>query len=260
VTVDALSLAVRLASVGFLIAGLETISAREIFRAKHPMARSVVSLLHRRPLSPRWDRFLPVLLVCQVASAAWLVVYGPSNMPGAAALLVLAGCVLGVQWRRTLGGDGAEQMGILVVLAGLLAFFPGKSEAVSDVAVLFLTAQLLLSYVTAGVVKMVSPRWRQEAVLADILATHRFGSPRLAGYLRRHPRQCILMQWGVIALELGFPLCLLLSRSALFAFLALALGFHVACAVLMGLNTFVWAFPAVYPCLYVVWSASSPMH
>jgi len=253
--VESLSLAVRLASVGFLIASLEMISGREMFEAKHPMARSVVSLLHQRPLSAHWDRLLPVLLWCQMASAAWLVAFGPSHAFGAAAILVLLCSVLGVQWRRTLASDGAEQMGILVILAGFLAFFPAKSEAVSRIAVMFLTAQLLLSYFTAGAVKLVSPRWRREAVLADILATHRFGSPRLAEYLRLRPRQCVLAQWGIIAFELGFPLCLIVSPPVFFALLVMAIGFHVTCAALMGLNTFVWAFFAVYPCLYAVWSA-----
>lgn len=116
----------------------------------------------------------------------------------------------------------------------------------------------MLSYATAGVVKLVSPTWRSEPILASILSTHRFGSAVIAEYLRRRPMLCVLLQWSVITLELGFSFALVLPLPGLFAFLLGGLCFHIACAVLMGLNTFLWAFPATYPCVYAVWSIWSP--
>jgi hypothetical protein len=258
VLADALALTVRIASCGLVIAGLESYVAREVFTPGHPMARSVISMLHHRPLSYAWDRTLKPLLLAQVASAVWLVIFGPASTFGAVALLILLGSVLAVQWRRTLGGDGAEQMSILIVLAAVVAFVPTGSETVARIAVIFLVVQLMLSYATAGVVKLVSPSWRSEPILASILSTHRFGSSVIAEYLRRRPMLCVLLQWSVITLELGFSFALVLPLPGLFAFLLGGLCFHIACAVLMGLNTFLWAFPATYPCVYAVWSIWSP--
>jgi hypothetical protein len=222
------------------------------------MARSVVSLLHRGSLPLMKDRALLGLLVVQTASATWLVIFGPATAAGVAALMLLLFSVLSVQWRRTLGGDGAEQMSILIVLAAIVAFVPDVSEIVARVAAIFLVAQLMLSYFTAGAVKVVSPAWRSEPILAHILGTHRFGSSAVANYLLRRPRLCLLAQWSVIALELAFPIVLLLPLPGLLIFLLGGLIFHVSCAVLMGLNTFLWAFPAIYPCVYAAWSIWSP--
>jgi hypothetical protein len=259
VVADALALTVRIASGGLVIAGLESLAAREVFAAGHPMARSVISMLHRSALSVGWDRTLNALVFLQVASAGWLVIFGPAHALSPVVLLLLLGSLLAVQWRRTLGGDGAEQMSILIVLAAVLAFVPAESETVARIAAVFLVAQLVLSYATAGVVKLVSPIWRSEPILARILGTHRFGSSVLAGYLQRHPKLCVLAQWSVITLELGFVVALLLPLPGLLGFLLAGLCFHIACAVLMGLNTFLWAFPATYPCVYAMWSLWSPV-
>jgi hypothetical protein len=258
VITDALALTVRGASFGLAIAGLEHVASRRAFTTGHPMARSVISLLHRRPLQTRWDSCLMTLLSVQVVSASWLALFGPANSLGAIALLLLLATVLAVQWRRTLGGDGAEQMSILIVLAATFAFVPIASDTVARIGALFVVAQLMLSYVTAGAVKVVSPTWRREPILARILATHRFGSAGIAQFLQRQPRLCVLAQWSVIGLELTFPLALVLPLPGLLAYLAAGVCFHVACAVLMGLNTFLWAFPATYPCVYAVWTVWSP--
>jgi hypothetical protein len=258
VVADALAQTVRIAAIGLVITGLETFAARRVFTAGHPMARSVISLLHRRPLSRAWDRALYPLLAVQVAAAGWLVIFGPAGQAGVVALLLLLASLLCVQWRRTLGGDGAEQMSILIILAGVIGFVPAGSEAVTRIAGGFLVAQLMLSYVTAGVVKLVSPVWRREPILARILGTHRFGSSAVAGYLRSHPKQCVLAQWSVIALELTFPIALFLPVPGMLIVLLAGLCFHIACALLMGLNDFVWAFPAIYPCVYALRSLRSP--
>ena len=49
---------------------------------------------------------------------------GTHSPAGALALVAVFIGVLLVQWRRTLGGDGAEQMTLLIVLAGIVAFVP----------------------------------------------------------------------------------------------------------------------------------------
>jgi hypothetical protein len=255
---EALSLTLRLASVGFLVSGLEQLRARQMFSAGHPMSRGVVSRFHARPLTPRSDRLLPALLAAQIAAALWLVLLGPAAFVGAVACICIAVCLFAVRWRRTVAGDGAEQLGILVAIAGVVAFVPTASSPASTVAVAFIAGEVLLSYVTAGAVKLISTRWRQEPVLAEVLSTHRFGSRYIAGYLGEHMETCLRVQWLLIAFELLFPVGMLLPRPAFLVLLAIGIAFHVSCAALMGLNTFLWSFPATYPCLYYAWSRWSP--
>jgi hypothetical protein len=183
---------------------------------------------------------------------------GPLNAVGALGCVAVLFSQLSIQWRRTIAGDGAEQLSILIAVTSVLAFFPSPSSRAATVGALFVAAQVLLSYFTAGAVKLSSPLWRRDAILASILATHRFGSPSVAEALSDRRRLCLLLQWGVISLELCFPLALVLPRWAFIAFLGAGLAFHAACALLMGLNTFVWSFLATYPCLLYAWFRFSP--
>jgi uncharacterized protein YhhL (DUF1145 family) len=64
----------------------------------------------------------------------------------------------------------------------------------------------------------------------------------------RWPRLLRAMAWGVILLELAFPLALLDAR-LLWAALSLAALFHLANALLFGLNRFLWTWLAAYPAL-----------
>jgi hypothetical protein len=254
----ALALTARLASIGFVVAALEQLAALRSFAVGAPLARSVVSHFHAAPLAPGWDRLLPVLLVVQASAGTTVALAGPDSPVGLAAVIAVTSCLLLVQWRRTLGGDGAEQLGILIAVAALVAFSPSPSDGAATVAAAFLAGQLVLSYATAGAVKVISHEWRSRPILAEILATHRFGSPRVAGFLRRHRRIGLGMQWSVIAFELSFPLGLLAPKPVLIGLVAVGLVFHLSCAVLMGLNDFIWPFAAAYPCLLFAWSAWSP--
>ena len=58
---------------------------------------------------------------------------------------------------------------------------------------------------------------------------------------------CAAAAWFVIAFEVTFPLALVLGPTGVAVYAAVGALFHVSNAVLMGLNTFVWAFVATYP-------------
>jgi hypothetical protein len=53
----------------------------------------------------------------------------------------------------------------------------------------------------------------------------------------------------VILFEVSFPLVLVAPPAIAVAALGVGLTFHLSCAVLMGLNSFVWPFPATYACV-----------
>jgi hypothetical protein len=94
--------------------------------------------------------------------------------------------------------------------------------------------------------------WRNGSALPAILATSGHGNAWAARTLQQFPRISIGLTWSVILLEVLFPLLLLGPRPLAVIAVAGGLAFHIGCAVLMGLNSFVWAFPATYPCLLSV--------
>ena len=184
-----------------------------------------------------------------VASAGATVGRSDFSSAGRLALLVLFVAMMMIRWRRHAGGDGAEQMAALVLLATLLAVVPVAAEGRVAIAAVFIAAQASLSYVAAGIAKLVSPMWRSGVALPAILSTDGHGHPWAAAQLRRHPKLAFLASWTVIAFECLFPVLLLGPSWWRLSVLSVGLGFHVACAALMGLNSFLWMFPATYPCV-----------
>jgi len=142
---------------------------------------------------------------------------------------------------------GSDRMGLLalwcVTATELLP--PGKAR---EVAFGYLGAQLMLSYLVSGWVKVRNPDWRSGRALRDVFQFSAYPvSERLRGWADR-PRTMAAMSWGVMGFELAFPLALL-SLPTLLVGLAVAAAFHLANACLFGLNRFFWTWLATYPAI-----------
>ncbi|WP_424888894.1 hypothetical protein [Streptomyces sp. XH2] len=194
-----------------------------------------------------WERYrVAVALQFTAGVAAPAAAAAPG--PGAAVVswLLLTTVLLSLH-RGAYGTDGADQMSALAVLCAAVTLTVGG--ATGRLFLAFLTCQLLLSYLIAGVAKLVSPVWRDGSCLAQILSTHAYGSPRLAALLRSHPLLALLLSWGVMVLEVTFFCALFLPSGPMEALLAAGVLLHLGIAVAMGLTTFVFAFVSAYPAL-----------
>jgi hypothetical protein len=143
---------------------------------------------------------------------------------------------------------GSDRMGLLglwcLTLARCLPTEKGRELAFG-----YLGAQLMLSYFMSGWVKIANPDWRSGRALRQVFEFSAYPvSDGLRAWARR-PRALLVMSWAVMLLEIGFPLTLV-SRPTLAAGLALAAAFHLANAVLFGLNRFFWTWLAVYPAIW----------
>lgn len=246
----ALDFTVRVVAVGSLIAATEMLAGRRHFGTGGVFARGAVAPFKDRtgPLD-RFDRFtVPLVTALAVCSAA-LAALGPASGAGRAALAATLVVHLAVRWRRHLGGDGAEQLTTLVLGAAALAVLPAPSPGRVMLAVTFIGAQVTLSYFTAGLAKLVSPTWRNGSALPAILSTRGHGHPWAAALLGRAGGLGWLGCWVVISFECLFPAMLAAPEPVALTTLAIGLGFHLSCALLMGLNSFLWTFPATYPCV-----------
>ncbi len=142
------------------------------------------------------------------------------------------------------GSDKMALLGLTCLAAAHLAPSPFWAE----LALAYLAAQLTLSYLVSGWVKLCNPDWRSGQALSDVFA---FSAYPVSENLRAlASRRAILKtgSWAVIALEVLFPLSLALSAT-LYVALGFAATFHLANALLFGLNRFFWIWLSAYPAL-----------
>jgi hypothetical protein len=246
----ALDLTTRISACGIALSTVELLSIHHHFGQQGVFSLGTVATFHRHLFSLRVvDRYISVLILLQLGASTALVLLGPFSPFGKISLLLAFITMMMVRWRRYTGGDGAEQMTVIVFAAVCFAVFPWPSTNRIVAASTFIVAQVILSYVTAGVAKLISPIWRTGRALPNVLSTHSHGHPWAARLVSQYTLLAVLASWSIIIFECLFPL--LIFGPSQIAVLALVCGFsfHSGCAVFMGLNSFLWSFPATYPCV-----------
>jgi hypothetical protein len=186
-------------------------------------------------------------LVALQGALAAITLAGPETMICSGWLLLAQA---GLAWlfllRNRYGHDGADQMtSIAYASLGMACAVP--TPLVQRCCLWFLTAQLCLSYLVSGLAKVPERGWRDGSYLTGVCGLRMYGNPRLAEFLSARPALARWLSRGILAWEIAFVLVLVLPMPAALAFLAAGLVFHLLIAVIMGLNSFVWSFPAIYP-------------
>jgi hypothetical protein len=157
-----------------------------------------------------------------------------------------------VSFRYPAGKDGSDQMStIVLVMLCVISWFPAR-PVIGVACIVFIAFQAVLSYLTAGVAKLISPHWRSGDIILGVLGTETYGSRFMAGLLRDHTFVRRSMNYATMAFELLIFLALLLPFPWNAYFLAIPLIFHASCSVMMGLNIFIFAFAATFPPLLYV--------
>jgi len=180
-----------------------------------------------------------------------------ASLGGANPALYLLTTLLGVviiTSRSYYGMDGARQLTVVVLVGLLLAATAPAGTVVSQIALGFVAAQLVLSYTVSGTAKLVSSQWRSGTAIVGILSTSTYGNPSLHRFLRSHRRIAVSLCLGTIAFEAGFVLIVIASISTPLLLIPVGVIFHGSIALAMGLNNFFWAFTAAYPPLVFVLS------
>ena len=191
--------------------------------------------------------------LAQVVAAGLLAAAALARTPvlmvlaGLAAIAIVVARLL-FQLRNQGGLDGSNHM-ILTACTALSAVLLVPDPQAQAIAVYYLAAQLLLCYVAAGIAKAASPVWRSGEAVPAITSTLTFGTPRVAAVLSRHPTAGMLVCWSVIVFECSVALLILAGTPGALVIIAGGLAFHVGVALIMGLNTFFWAFASAYPAL-----------
>jgi hypothetical protein len=198
-------------------------------------------------------RAIPGLLWLYALSAAATLFLASTGGSYGVALLVLTVVSLVVSSWRLVGGDGASQMTLIVLTACSLGLFAGPTGA--RLVMWFIGLQGLLAYFSAGVAKVVSSEWRNEDIVSRIASTVSHGNDIAARLLDAAPGLGRALTISVIAFELSMPAAVFVPVQVTMAFLLMAAFFHLGCAIVMGLNDFVWAFASTYPAILFISAA-----
>jgi hypothetical protein len=187
-------------------------------------------------------RAFAVLLVVQCVAAVAL-----STREGAAwaAILMFTTYVSALRLRGNVNG-GSDAM-LFTVLGGLtLARLDAAPMFWREAGLLYIAAQLLLSYLRAGLAKAQHRAWWTGEALRDFMKLPAYGVP--AG-IWSTPPLLRAASIAVIVFECASPLVFVHPRICAL-FIAAALVFHAMTAMLFGLNRFFLTWTAALPSLF----------
>ncbi|MFN0248496.1 MAG: HTTM domain-containing protein [Kofleriaceae bacterium] len=231
----------RLAALAVAVAALELLVMRRALSDTGVFAWSVL----RRDYTSRFatlvfgSRPTLVILVLQLASALllpWL------DHPAPAWVAFATSLAISVRFRGSYNG-GSDSMLLVVTLSLAVArTWPEHAR----IALAYCAVQLVLSYVIAGIAKLHDPAWRSGRALAILVDLPQYRVPgRLVGFVSRLSR---FGSWAILAFEVAVPIAFA-GELACVIVLAIGAAFHVANAVVFGLNRFLWTWLAAYPAL-----------
>lgn len=230
----------RLTAVAAAVAALELLVARRAVSDDGVFAWPV---LRRDYAHPRLADLLfgyratLALLVVQLAAALAL-----PWVPLGAWILFATTLATSVRFRGSFNG-GSDSMMLVVTLALALAHtFPAHA----NLAFGYCAIQLALSYTLAGLAKLRDPAWRSGRALAILVELPQYRVPR--PFARIAAAWTRVGSWSILAFELAFPLAFA-SPLAASILLPIGAGFHLANALVFGLDRFLWAWLAAYPAL-----------
>lgn len=236
----------RLAGLAAFVNAVELLVMRRDF--------SATGVWRADTLAPEWGalRFLAnarlfvALAALQVVAAISLMLTD-NTQTGAIAALVLAATTLhaAARFRGTVNG-GSDGMLFTVLGALAIAQWESAPELVREGAVLYVAAQLTLSYVRAGLVKVRERSWWNGEALRGFLALPAYGVP---SWMPRSPIALRLASVGVMGFECLAPIAWL-SPIWCAVVLTIAVGFHAGAAIVFGLNRFLLAWGAAMPALW----------
>lgn len=224
--------------------------ALELFQLRRlPLWRAVAFIAPSKVLpDPRRALALgPPLLALLSMLLVTSLLYWPVALPALATLSFLALAIL--HHAQQTGMEGSDQ--VRLWLTGALAavhLIPADIVGSPVPAFLFCTAGLASAfYAGAGIAKAFAPEWWSGAALTTAFSTTLFGNAFLFGLLKEYRQLARFLSVAIILWELTFPFAVFVSRETAIAYLAAAIAFHVAVAILMRLPMFMPAALAMAP-------------
>ena len=242
-----------------LLSTAEWIRQLELFDDRGLLSWRVMSLrarwMYRSRVLERiyGRRGVAFMLAGRLACGAAVMVPMPHlARAGLLAAIVVTGWLF--KLRKWLSDDGSDQMGQIVAIGAAMTAIGLHVQDLPMAAAgtVLIAGQLTIAFCSSGATKLMSHEWRSGRALVGIMGTQNFGHDLAARVVSSSARLAVASCWLVMVLETAFPVVVLGPRAVLFGFLVAFALFHVATAVFMGLNTYVWSFLAAYPSVWIV--------
>lgn len=250
-------------STGIIISTLEFLSIWRSFgrRGVYSWAvfRAIIPATKNITLSKLMDavfggsRGAIILLSIRMLSLVFIIVAPIYSVIFRVSLTVLILSILLLSWRKSYGDDGSDQMNTIILVTTWLCAVLIESDLLLKVGLWFIALQSVLSYCTSGIAKLISKKWRSGKALWQVLSSNAYGIDWIGKFLQSRPLLNHLLSWSTMVIETGFFLVLLLPFPYAAMFLVWGVAFHLSNGIIMGLNTFLWAFLATYPAIIYVW-------
>jgi len=252
---DALSLMLRIGSIGVAIGSLELLVRPADLRpiglldgeAQLTRARWLLALGFLAPA-----KIALALTGARLAAACAVLVAGGNFEVARAGAIVIAAATLLLRFRTPLGIHASGSMVMITFTAAALGLVAG-TELSMTFALGFIAAQSCLAYFVAGASKLREPSRRSGQAIPLLSSTLMWGNRPQAVLLSTHHRLAVALCWITMLGECAVPLALVLPLPAALVVLGGAALFHIMTAIDMGLNSFVWAFGSTYPAILFCW-------
>lgn len=244
-----------IAGIGVLISSSETIAIREHYQSdglfSWEIKRVRSSRMGRGPLLYVADTLLHypnVLVLVGIRIIAVLLIgiflVNRQYLIVPVAVIAVTSALLGVRGKE--GRNGADQMSALIFTSLFLSLLSDRA-LVWKAELWFLALQLNLAYLTSGILKLRKRGWWDGSYLLLAMRTRLYGNEFVWRTFRRQPRLLKVTSIAVLLFECGFFVTLLLPLQYSWPILLAGILFHAGNAAVMGLNTFVWSYLALYP-------------
>jgi len=245
--------------IGILQGSLQLLLSLKEFRASGLFAwNSRQAMVGSRGTSREWmvgrtgAGWLLVVVIARIVGSVALIIPFQSNLLYAsyATIILLSSLFLVYQIRY--GKDGSNQISFIILAGLVFTFLIPTSSPFQAVGLYFIAAQGLFSYFAAGVSKLSNAQWREGSALQSILNTATYGQSQVAELIRRRPWVGGFVGWSVIIVEIIFPVALVAPPGLLVVLLFTGAMLHLGTVLLIGLDTFFWAFTATFPAIIFV--------
>ena len=238
---------IRLLLCATILSDLELLSLRRLFLPKGFLdsgPSSIALLTGRTWQLEQWAVLRGILGTRLVLSVLALYCTYRLGMERVLLSLILITSLAMRRMRRT-GNNASDDMLFIVQIVCTVAVY--EDAAGMGIAFKFLSSQLTLSYVTAGIAKGTQAEWwtghSVRKVLASSTFSHKYLYMILGNDLRLHrlSGRCTIIGEVLLGAAPWVPpqISLLL--------LGLAFTFHLGIAAIMGLNTFLPTYMSLYP-------------
>lgn len=251
-----LRLVAAIAATSSIIACLEFISLKRHFMDSELFSWKVVkagipsddSRLRFRLLDAvlNYPNFIGVFYV-QIAFSLLLICSPGSIILMSLSCLAVASCYLLSSYRGVDGFNGGDSLNKVICLASGLGFLSGRE----DLALYFITFQLVFSYTISGFFKSTKAGWFNGDYLLSVWRQKTYGREFIWRLFRDRKVLVSIISSSVVILECCFLLVFWMPTELQITYLAIFGVFHILNALIMGLSAFVLPFFSTY--LALLW-------